>query len=996
MVLEDNKIIEKFVYIKDDIEFDFLGIASNDKGKVIKYRKCLVKDKLKKGDKIILTKTDKGFIQHPIKFEKDCEYSFKYLENYNDVYIKCEDYTGNIYLVRKNYSLLKTLKKGEKINCVFETYYDGKPRFKLPFYPLQINDILNNSSKEKFLNNYLGNGYDLFIQYKDQLNDGNNLWILSLTNYLDKNITGLLSRGLTDEAIKCIEIYESMFKFIKSAKNSGLGKYSNIKNHVDNNSQKFERLLSLKAFLKNNNIDDFFEIQKLINIQHEFITFFNETGYNIIDRSEILEILNNINNSKKIDEFKILIDGFRYKLTNHYLSIISEYSKLLFLNKNQNDKWLDNNLDEIDLRIIDFIYKYDKESMFFSQLYLVTNALVKREIETSLKTIEKLNDIIEYNFDGNKAIEKGFNLSVIVEIKEGMYYSKVNDNVLYIYSKDFEIIESAIKRGKSIICKTASSFKNYKFISVDGNHAKKFNELEFDCIPVVIKLEKFELGLLNKLIYYTYIILDSIRFDVEDRKEMLHFLSSISGYLKFPKSFAYKILDNADFKLRSIKKYGEKFNFETFEHVLEGVNEKTLEKFPQLEILLNQLHLMKYINSNKDKDIIDIIKDPQTLNKDLYRKILVYNLIGDTDIGINKVEILNNILTSFSGLEKEYQENIFNKQPQQKNLISKSSNQDNNVIQQIYDGNYKESMNLEFKETLICPVLNKNQHFQIQKINNNQGLDPERKNHQINEIISSIKYDSLSKRIITHHTFKNICGMLNTSGGKIIIGVRDLHPELRKDNDFEYPGLFQDYNLLNGGWDELLLYFDDYFKNYVVDHNTFLPFVKPELQEFNNRKFMIINVDIPYNIDKICVLKDTSDSNKEKAFEKGFASCTPMSPTSIQKFKRIVKHNEKPQNLYMVKNDRGQYKIGIARNFKTRLSGLRTADPSIELFYKKTFKTKQIALDLENYLINRFSSFKIERDWFQLNEFQLEDCKNKIDNQFNIHGFNLPNEIDFS
>lgn len=993
----DSQEIHELIYIKDDNEYDYLGIGQNKIGDEVKYLKCSVKDKIKKGDKVICSRSEKGFKQQPVNFEKENEYNFTYLEHYNNKHILCKDDYGNTYNIQINYSLLKTLRKGDEIICLFDYYYNGSATFKLKFYPLLINDIIKDKSKEKFLDNYLGNGYDLYNQYKNQLKEGNNMWILSLTNYLDKNITGLLSRGLNKDAIKCIEIYESMYKFIKSAKDSGLGSFTRISEYIESNSPKFNRLLNLKIFLESNEIDDFFEINKLINIQNEFNTFFHETGFNIFDRSEILEILNNVKGSDKIDEFGVLIKGCRSKILNYYSLIISEHSRILFLNKNQNDSWLKNNLDEIDLKIIDFIYEFDGTNLFFRQLHIFINAIISRNVQSCLKAVGQLNEFIDYNFDPNQTIEKGFNLSFIIEIKEGMYYSKVDDFILYINAPDQELIKSAIKRGKSITCKTISSFEKYKFVSIDAIYSESFKEFEFDCTPSVIKLEKYELGLLNKSIYYTYNIFDSIRFDLENVKDMLHFLSNISGwFLRSPKSYAYKILDNADFKLKMVEKFGEKFNFETFENILEDTNKQSLEKFPQLEILVNQLHMMRYINSDKNKDLIDIIKTPDTIDKDLHRKILIYNIIGDTDIGISKEEILSNILSNFSGLEKNYQTNVFDNQTEKLNFISESETRNNNIIQQIFDGNYKESMELEFKETLICPVPNKNQLFEINKITNNHSLDQEQKNFSINKILFNNKTDNLSKRIITHHTFRNISGMLNTSGGQIIIGIRDLHPDLRINNDFEYPGLFEDYKIVKGGWDELLLYFDDYFKNYVIDYNTFLPFVKPELQEFNNKKFMIINVGIPYGIDKLCIIKDPSDNNKEKAFERGFASASEMTIGSIQSFKRQVTTKEGPHNVYIVRNDKDQYKIGRTQNFKSRLSGLRTANPSIEEFYIKTYKTKQIAHDLEQYLLNRYKPNKIERDWFHLNDNQLNDCKTFMDNQFKIFGFNSNNEINFS
>ena len=293
-------------------------------------------------------------------------------------------------------------------------------------------------------------------------------------------------------------------------------------------------------------------------------------------------------------------------------------------------------------------------------------------------------------------------------------------------------------------------------------------------------------------------------------------------------------------------------------------------------------------------------------------------------------------------------------------------------------------MNMEFKETLICPVLNKHQLIRIDEIKNKTDINEEKKSTIINNIIEEVKrIDKDKEKIITHSTFKNICAYLNGKGGQIVISIRN-RAKLSSSNNFEFPGIQKDFEILNGGWDELLLYFDDYFKRNVIEYSKFYTYVTLKEVIFNEKNFLVINIEEPTE-KKPCIIIDPKEGS-QKSYLRLNASTREMNLSEIASFKREKNLSEKPAYVYIVKNDKDQYKLGMTVDFEKRLSGLRTSDPSLSHIHSSRYKTRDTANRLEDYLINRYSKYRLKRDFFEFTEETLKECIEIMDNHHKVHG----------
>jgi hypothetical protein len=80
---------------------------------------------------------------------------------------------------------------------------------------------------------------------------------------------------------------------------------------------------------------------------------------------------------------------------------------------------------------------------------------------------------------------------------------------------------------------------------------------------------------------------------------------------------------------------------------------------------------------------------------------------------------------------------------------------------------------------------------------------------------------------------------------------------------------------------------------------------------------------------------------------------------------------------YIFKDDRGNYKIGISKNYLIRLDTIRLQNPSTKLVMKKGIiggnesEMKEIAEERERELHKRFEKKRIYGEWFKLNKKDL-------------------------
>lgn len=84
---------------------------------------------------------------------------------------------------------------------------------------------------------------------------------------------------------------------------------------------------------------------------------------------------------------------------------------------------------------------------------------------------------------------------------------------------------------------------------------------------------------------------------------------------------------------------------------------------------------------------------------------------------------------------------------------------------------------------------------------------------------------------------------------------------------------------------------------------------------------------------------------------------------------------------FVQQGDRGSIKIGVADNIERRIKGLQTGSPhKLNLLARIGCGGRKQAYDLENQLHRRFSSYRLEGEWFARQViFSMHKLKEKID-----------------
>lgn len=91
-----------------------------------------------------------------------------------------------------------------------------------------------------------------------------------------------------------------------------------------------------------------------------------------------------------------------------------------------------------------------------------------------------------------------------------------------------------------------------------------------------------------------------------------------------------------------------------------------------------------------------------------------------------------------------------------------------------------------------------------------------------------------------------------------------------------------------------------------------------------------------------------------------------------------IKQPTKSGYIYILKSS-GYYKIGISKNVKARIVSLQTSNPNkIELIHSKNIKDYMIH---ESFLHEKFIHSRINGEWFNLNNNQLEEAITYINDQ---------------
>jgi predicted RNA-binding protein with RPS1 domain len=256
-------------------------------------------------------------------------------------------------------------------------------------------------------------------------------------------------------------------------------------------------------------------------------------------------------------------------------------------------------------------------------------------------------------------------------------------------------------------------------------------------------------------------------------------------------------------------------------HLQMNKNTISLERFPSIYRLIYFLDIVRSFSS-LDKVTFDKLYN--YIFEDAYKK---YPIIQS----ISKIVLSNNLISSekvdesviFKNLNIIYnllKQGVFNLDESNSEKRARILKERLREIKESIKN--EESEKIEFKSSLICPVLNDFDKKRYNKIKK----DPTKKN-EIENLIG-IK----AKNRIIHSSVKTLVAFANSKGGTLFIGVDDDGNILGLDNDYGEIG--------SGNRDEFRKKFDEFIDNYIG--NYFFSLISTEIESVDRKEIFIVNV----------------------------------------------------------------------------------------------------------------------------------------------------------
>ena len=622
--------------------------------------------------------------------------------------------------------------------------------------------------------------------------------------------------------------------------------------------------------------------------------------------------------------------------------------------------------------------------------YLLSNNKYKHYIISQIKSKQDLSFKIEQTLLNVNIVNPIVSLNNSMELKldsvfKGIVKSKDSYNNYYVSLGFDDCSESGF-----IDAKLEPRYnKSLNMFSIDIGeyidvYIHKFNDVDQPCLTLKDQLtsncstdmdvsyvdNRYDFNHLFRYLSELFISSKSLK----DQEKYLVFIRYIGALIKTPRTFLLQILWE-------------------FYNIIDGLS-KNLDITAELEALsnnnslirlkknfpnLNNLEKIIEIISSRNLDLIDMVNNINN-NTGIYQRIqrliLVQKLLTDESITVK-----NSINKNIIELIKEGTTSLFLGQSEEEESDMDSPNIDiyEDIIRKIEAGVIYEDNQYEFKETLRCPVLSKEQLKQIKYLESqiSDKQDNIELYKQINEIQNINIKEKNHQNIVLLSTFKNICGMLNSNnGGYIVLGIRDEPVELI--------GLESDYKL-NTNYDGLQLYFSDRFKDLFKDSTTYMPYVIPKRVFYKDKEFMIIQIEVISDFDNACFLHY---EGKDKCYVRNHGNADEISGETLYNFKRNIKKitHKDPCSVYLMKDEDNNIKIGKSKDPNQRNKTLTAKSHSITLLYHKEFSSRFIAGKIEKALHRQYTNFQIGKsEWFKLGDVDYEDVRSFISDQDAIY-----------
>ena len=454
---------------------------------------------------------------------------------------------------------------------------------------------------------------------------------------------------------------------------------------------------------------------------------------------------------------------------------------------------------------------------------------------------------------------------------------------------------------------------------------------------------------------------------------------NLSSLIKSPKSYLY-FFSNSSISLANdyINNDIDEDEFNKRFNDLVSSNETTIQSFPKLKIYIDLLGILKYYSNSDHLLISEVLNDKKGVEKKLIKLILIYNLIKEEDddflildqIKHKMIQVFETGTASLDLVDNKIDELI----PQ--DLIV---NENILILKSIEKSEVDEGSSIEFKETIKRPVLTVDQMKAKKEVIDKLEKD------------LNIKDKQAHKRLL-HSTFKNICAMLNSNQGRIIIGIRD---------DLSLVGLESDYELLEN-FDRFQQYFNDSFNQIMCEPDLYRRFVTLEKVTYKSKDFCFINIEFPNEFNEPCFiynLEKVKDGVKtELCYVKAYSSTKELTGQALNKFRRVNNKNIQETNyVYIMKDSYGKFKIGHSHDIKVRRGTLMSQDSGIEVIETFKFNSKSTAKSIEKYLHNQYCKHRIRGEFFELSDTILNDIIKWTKDQSKIFdkNSNSQKEIDF-
>lgn len=464
----------------------------------------------------------------------------------------------------------------------------------------------------------------------------------------------------------------------------------------------------------------------------------------------------------------------------------------------------------------------------------------------------------------------------------------------------------------------------------------------------------------------------------DDRQKLNNINISIGIPLKSPKSYLLQFLSNYDELIRSIRNNSDLS--ESIKMVKDKIDDRyvqTSEFFPQIKQLFESVEIVSHLDKDDYAKQFQLLNSAKGFNSKLIKSVIINNLIKSED---ESSRILNHVNKGIIDLMlRERDEISFNIGKGSTNEVSKEID----LLKDIKNKISTEGQNLEFKETLFVPVLNNSERKRINHLEHQIEKNSTKKEEYL-ETISEIKKE-VKKKIgnktikaeLAYSAMKNICALLNSNDGKVIIGIRD---------DNTLVGIEEDIKLCGGDFDGFLQDFENYWKNFVSDSSHFRPYFEIIKITYDSMDFCFINVTYPYDILDPCFMKKDKDS-KEICYLKESSTTNQITGKTLRGWKRKKRpQTMEPTYVYLMIDKYENHKIGITKNLKKRQGTLMSQEKSIKLVKSFLFPNRDTALRLENHLHREYDKFRTETggEWFNIDDSHIDEIEQFLSSQMAI------------